>query len=192
MPLDSTPGGIESDTYASLDEFDTYAASRVPAVTWFTTATDPQKESALIMSARLLDSYFVWTGQASSSTQSLSWPRTGMYSRNGFGIPVDLIPLSLKHAQSEWALQLGATDLLADNDATKKNIKKVKAGSVEVEFQDTDVSSTDLVDATLQQLAPEFLWTKVPDAVRALLVPSWYVRDTISRAKYGQSSFRVF
>lgn len=192
MPLEPTPGAPDADTYADLDEFDAYATSRVPSLEWYVTATDPQKEAALVGSARLLDSYLVWTGLASSGTQSMAWPRVGMYNRNGFAIPTDEIPAALKNAQSEWALQLGAGDLLSDNDAAKKNVKRVKAGSVEVEFQDTDVSSTDLVDAALQQLAPELLWTKVPDAVRALLVPSWYVRDTLSRAKYGRSSFRVY
>lgn len=199
--LDDTVAGPDANTWADLDYYKGYLETRVPAPAWLAAALaddlDDQLTVDLIQAGRLFNTMFVWTGLPATSDQSMTWPRKGMYNVNGFAIPENVNPNQLKDAQCEYGVQLRGVgtdpaDLLSDNDAAKKNVKKVKAGSVEVEFQDTDVSSTDLVDVTLQQLTPELLWTKVPDAVRALLVPSWYVRETLSRAKYGRSSLRVY
>lgn len=199
--LDDTVAGPDANTWADLDYYKGYLETRVPAPSWLAAALsgdlDDQLAVDLIQSGRLFNIMFVWTGIASTSGQAMTWPRKNMYTVNGFPIPENVNPNALKDAQCEYGVQLrgvGAkpADLLSDNIATKKNVKRVKASSVEVEFQDTDVSSLDLVDASIQQLTPELLWTRVPDAVRALLVPSWYVRETVVTVSRRESVFRVF
>jgi hypothetical protein len=91
--------------------------------------------------------------------------------------------VDLMNAQCELAGQMGAKDLVADNDAALKGIASVKAGSVAVAFQNMDTSSPDAVDMMLRRMGSEFnyLSSEIPGEVRRLLVPSWYEQPTIVR-----------
>lgn len=182
MALNTTPGDPEQDSYASLNEFNAYAATRLPAVTWFASATDAAKENALKMAARELDAYFAWTGAPTApATQALTWPRSGMLNRNGYPLADNVSPKDLKNAQCEFALQLGASNLIADNDAEKQGIASVKAGSVAVSFQQKDLSSEEAVDVAIKKLGSDFNYLTAPGEVRRLLVPSWFEQPSIKR-----------
>lgn len=186
MPLTPTPGSASADTYASLAEFNTYAAARLPALTWFTAATDAQKEAALRAAARELDACFTWTGTAVDEVQALTWPRNGMVTRNGFAIATTTIPTDLKNAQCEMALQLGASDRLGDNSAFKKGITSLKAGSVALTFSDvqgSQNSNREGADIAIRRKQSDLNYVSdvVPDEVRRLLVPSWFTQNTVSR-----------
>lgn len=187
MPLTPTPGDASADTYASLAEFNAYAASRLPAVKWFTTATDAQKEAALRAAARELDSDFTWTGSAVDDVQALCWPRSGMVSRNGFVVPTSgasSIPIQLKNAQCEFALQIGASDRLSDNDPLKKGITSLKADVVELKFSDVQgskASNYESADVDIRKMQSDLNYVSlvVPDEVRRLLVGSWYDQQSV-------------
>ena len=88
-------------------------------------------------------------GAVTSDTQSLAWPRSGVYDTEGRAVDQNAVPQAVKDAQAEMALALLKEDLTED-DGTK-GVKRVKAGSVEVEYSGR---------------APE---RKVPDQVRRLL-----------------------
>lgn len=188
MALDTTPGGAAADSYATLTEANTYATTvRVPAVTWWSTAADGAKEAALRGAAILMDGMFDWTGGAVDSVQARAWPRNGMFTRNGFPIPTSgasSIPVELKNAQIEFALQLGASDRLSDNDALKQGITSVKAGSVAVTFADVQkTGSYESADIELRKMMADLQWAAraIPDAVRYLLVDSWYRTNSVTR-----------
>lgn len=195
MPtFDTTPGGSAATSYASLAEFNDYASVRFPQVTWFLTATDPQKQNALMAACRALNACFDWTGMAhdpasddATKHQALAWPRNSMVSRNGIAIPVsgaDSIPIDLKNAQCEFALQLVAGDRLSDNDPINKGITSIKAGSVALGF--SDVLGKQLtpeaadVQARKKQSDLNYISNVVPDEVRRLLVASWFIQDLVS------------
>lgn len=188
MPLDTTPGAATANSYATLAEFNAYAAARLPALSWFTTATDPQKEAALMAAARELDACFAWTGTAVDDVQALTWPRSGMLTRNGFAIATSgaaSITQPLKDAQCELALQLGASDRLGDNDPLRKGITSLKAGSVALTFSDVQgqQQTREAADVAIRRLQSDLNYASnvVPDEVRRLLVPSWYEQNNISR-----------
>lgn len=183
MAFVTTPGAANANSYASVAEFKTYRDSRLPAVAWAVAATDPEIEVALIMAARLQDALFDWTGTAADEVQALSWPRIGMLNRNGFAIASTVNPQALKDAQCEFALQLGNGDRVSDDDAAKSNLSSVKAGSVAVSFQNVDTSSPEAVDMAIRRMGSEFNYISktVPDAVRQLLVPSWFNQPSINR-----------
>jgi hypothetical protein len=111
----ATPGAVDANSYETLVEAQAYFDAHLYASAW-ASADQATKEKALIMAARLLDAWFEWTGGASTSTQALGWPRTGMLSRNGYEIADDAIPQDLKNAQS--------------------GITEVKAGPVAVKFKE--------------------------------------------------------
>jgi len=183
MPITiiATPGDPAANSYQTLAEFKSYIALRTPVVTWTTGASDDTLSGAMIVGTRLLDACFDWTGTASLSTQIRSWPRTRMLNRNGFSIDPLSIPDELKYAQSEFSLAVGSSDLFADNEAAKSNISAIKAGSVEIQFQSTRSDSREAVDLLIRRLGPEFryLSNAVPEAVRLMLVPSWYKQGNV-------------
>jgi len=179
--LITTPGAPDANSYASIDEADAYNAARPFATSW--AALDaPSKEAALTWATLLLDSSFIWTGAAANPCdQALCWPRTGMFNRNGCAIDPATIPRELKYAQSEYARQLTITDLTATNDAAAQGIASVKAGSVSVSF--TSRTPADTVALMNQRYA--YLSKNVPDAVRLILVPSWYQQAEILISQAG-------
>lgn len=186
-------GSATANSYASLAEYKSYLETRLPAPTWLAAAIagtiDEQLKVDLIAAARSLDVNIPWTGSAVDSVQIRSWPRKGMFDRNGNAIAENVNPFDLKQAQSEYAIQLRNSDLLSDNEAEKKGVRKVKAGSVEVEFQSVDSSSSESVDIQINRLSPEFGWVRVPQAVRDLLVESWYARGSVSVRYKGRLDF---
>jgi hypothetical protein len=186
MALVTTAGAANANSFADVTFFRAYHATRYPLLKWILTAADPVIEALLIMGGRGLNHNFAWTGAAVDSVQAMTWPRVGMLTRNGYTIATsgaDSIPVDLKNAQCELAGQMGAKDLVADNDAAIKGIASVKAGSVAVAFQNMDTSSPDAVDMMLRRMGSEFnyLSSEIPGEVRRLLVPSWYEQPTIVR-----------
>jgi hypothetical protein len=190
MALDTTVGGANADSYASLVEADAYVANNRP-----TGDSDPwvdleeaQREAALRMAAQYLDAAFPWTGSAVDAVQAMCWPRSGMLSRNGFAIATTTIPNELKKAQCEYARQLSAEDPTESDSAKAANLESVKAGSVELSFQpwktEGQQTSVELMNASIQLKSPEFAYlTKaVPDSVRMLIPSSWYTQGSVGMA----------
>lgn len=184
ITLDDSVGGAASNTFASLAYYKSYLETRLPAPTWLATALagtiDEQLKVDLIQAQRILSRSLDWTGSATDNIQILPWPRKGMFNGNGYAIAENVNPNELKDAQSELAIQVRNIDLLSDNQATVKGVKKVKAGSVEVEFQAKNKSNIELIDADLSLLDTSLDWTRIPTAVRLLLVDSWYNRETLT------------
>jgi hypothetical protein len=179
----ATPGGATANSYCTLDEADAYHETRLFVGSW-TGAGDDTKTAALLEAARRLDASFDWTGSAATRAQVLCWPRIGMASRNAFPIDPTVIPQPIKDAQAEFARQLIARDRLADNDAQKFGITDFKAGPVGLTFKDPEAGSdVPSKDADVRRRGPDFdyLAKWVPDAVRNLLVKSWYKQPLVSQ-----------
>lgn len=184
MALDTTPGSATGNSFATVAEFKTYRDNRLPSTAAVLAATDPQIEAALIVAGRGMNSSFDWKGAAVDSVQVMTFPRSGLLTRNGFVVPTSgstSYPVDLKNAQCEWAYQLLAgADFSSDNDAAKQGISSVKAGSVAVTFQDQGTSSED-VNMMVRRLSSDFNYLNAPGEVRRLLVPSWYTEHTIKQ-----------
>jgi hypothetical protein len=172
-----TPGAADANSYADVDYYRAYWAAR-----GFNTrqlaATDAQIEAELIWTGRVFDASFKWTGAAADDVQAMSWPRTGMLTRNGFPIAATVVPDGVKNAQSEMSGIYLVKDLTGDNSAVKKGIAEIKAGPVDIRYQSTSGGGTltDTLDAIVQRMSTDFdyLSVSIPDSVRRLLVPSWY------------------
>lgn len=184
MALDTTPGSATQNSFATVAEFKTYRTNRLPALALAVAAVDAAIEAALIVAGRSLDANFDWTGAAVDATQAMTWPRSGMLTRNNFAIGTTTIPQPLKDAQCELAYQLlGGIDLTSDNAAAIAGVDSVKAGSVAVSFQSVDTASVEAVDMMLRRMGSEFnyLSLAIPGEVRRLLVSSWYNQPSIVR-----------
>jgi hypothetical protein len=178
LVLIATPAAVNANSFETLAEAQAYFEGRLPLAGW----DDADSQAVLlVMATRTLEasflpgkrlvqagdaSYYVtrhqWTGTPSTTTQRLSWPRTGMYDRNGNLIPSGEIPYELKDAISELAGQLGGGDRTLDNDVIVQGITSLRAGSVSLSFKDS--------------IAPQV----IPDAVINMLPPSWYTDEIIT------------
>jgi len=133
LTLVATPGAANANSYCDEAFATAYHEAHPYGATW-TDGDAETKKACLITATRLLDEQFDWFGRVVNDTQRLLWPRDGVYDLNGYEIDDEVIPEKLQQATAELARLLLASDRTADNDAEAQGIKRVKAGSVEVEF----------------------------------------------------------
>lgn len=186
----ATPGAPDANSYTTLAEFKAYLADRLHVPAAVSSTTDPTLESALIAGTRALDQilsgpyrrleiqnngalrFYVissyWTGSPASATQSLAWPRIGMFDRNGNAIASNVIPLDLKIATYEMSILAITTELGADNATIVSGLTSLKAGPVALEFKDFIQLHT------------------LPNIVRVALVPSWITAEEFEQAQMAR------
>lgn len=134
MTLIATAGAADQNSFVSLVEFDEFLTTKLRKPVAVTGAYVIDREAALIWATRLV-STLCWTGSGSTDTQALVWPRTGMLYKTGFAVAIDAIPADLKNATMEMAYLLLVGDPITPASAIFKGISKIKAGSVELQFQ---------------------------------------------------------
>lgn len=133
-----TIGAIDYSVYAltsdAVDDADNYLAAKIGS-TW-STATDLQKQQALISAARFMDRAVVWTGEKTVAAQDREWPRDGAVDGcNGDeAVPDGTTPDEIALGEFELADLLFLDASIQAGTGTGSNVKKVKAGSAEVEF----------------------------------------------------------
>jgi hypothetical protein len=142
----ATSGAVNANSYITIAEGDTYHTTHLYPEDW-TSATDTEKETAVIMATRLLDHMYEWAEYPSTDEQALQWPRDGIVAFNRRDwVEVDEIPIQLKNATAEFARQLLAGDRSADSAVETQGIKSLSAGSVSLSFKDA-VSAKVIPDA---------------------------------------------
>lgn len=141
VALDASAGGVSSNSYATVDEADAYFATQLYAEAW-TAADADTKARALITATTLLDENVVWRGSSFTATQALGLPRSGLPARFTWGVLVaNLIPTAVVRATAELARQLIEAEQLPDAPSDTTGIKKIKAGSVELEFDGSQANA---------------------------------------------------
>lgn len=110
-------GLANANSYATRLEGDAYHEGHVAASSWIT-ATDSQKEAALVMATRAIDALFRFEGWKRTSTQALQWPRSDCpdFERSGGEayLPDDALPACVRDAACELARHFLAEDRTGD------------------------------------------------------------------------------
>ena len=101
-----------ANAYATLAEAEDYALTLPVANDW-ATATEAQKNAALVQATRLLDT-LGWKGRRTSQAQPLQWPRAGATDREGYTLDSATVPARVRDAACEFAIRLVADDRVAD------------------------------------------------------------------------------
>jgi hypothetical protein len=157
--LVATAGAANANTYCLRAVANQYHTDRPAADTVWSSATDAEKDAALLFATKLMDSMFEWKGWAVDGIQALSWPRTGLLTRNRYQLPSTTIPVEVQYATAEFARQLLAGDRTGDNDVETQGLTHLGVGSVVMDFKEFQVPKV------------------VPDLVRNLIPCEWgYVR----------------
>ena len=167
--LISTPGAANANSFLELEEAQAYFETRFPSVEW------SEDENSLIGATRIMNT-LLWTGSATDAIQALSWPRTGMLTRNGHALGSTIIPQELKDATAELTWWLEARDRFKSNAAQEQGLQRIKAGKVELWWQEFD-----------KWAESGFAPALIPTQIQSLLVPSWL----LSNAAVDTPIFRV-
>jgi hypothetical protein len=123
-----TIAGTPYISYASVAEAQAYlAVDATKFPTWSALTTD-QKGAALIAATRRID-LFSFTGEKTSPSQYNEFPRTG----SDYTDP-NQVPLKVEQATISLAGSIAINPNAGGTAPTGSNIKKVKAGSAEVEY----------------------------------------------------------
>lgn len=127
MTLTTTIGGATSDSYATLAEYDAYAAK----MGWSGSIGD---EANLRRATMYLDRQYNWVGHKVAQTQALVWPRYTTILVDGWSVSSETIPQAIKDAQCELAylISQGATPFATVAGGAVLT-ERVKAGPVESE-----------------------------------------------------------
>lgn len=121
-----------AESYLSVALADAYWTYRNDSV-WNAYAT-AKKEAALRAATQYIDATYKFNSTMSSATQALEWPRASFYGVSGRYYGGTEIPQSLKDAVAELAYEWGVNGALLPTADRGNDIKRVKAGSVEVEY----------------------------------------------------------
>jgi hypothetical protein len=132
MTLNATIASATSDTYATLAEYQAYAA----AMGWMLPGTDAADEINLRRAAVVIDAKYSWHGQRQYSAQAREWPRVWLPLIRGFDTPGDFIPQAIKDGQCEMAylIQGGADPFATVSGAIKRKREKADVLEEETEY----------------------------------------------------------
>ncbi len=142
LVVESGTGSSTADAYWSQANVLTYHTDRNQLGTgtdlWDSTLTSDQLDAAIRRGAAFIDARIRLSakGRKLSSTQALVFPRTGINDEDGFTVASDSVPLGVRQAMAEASRTVTTTQGVS----SAQSIKRVKAGSVEVEFGNFKVS----------------------------------------------------
>jgi hypothetical protein len=129
-----TISGINYDVYGTSAGLKSYMAAHMNSSA-YDSASSTNRKKAHVSATRWLDRAN-WQGQKYdlATPQALEFPRTGLTDKDGQEVAEDTVPTAVENACYELVLYL-----LDDETATQSldqgsNVKRVQAGSAQVEF----------------------------------------------------------
>ena len=152
ITLDATVGGVDSNSYVTLDEANTYFLSRANSSAW-NNITDDEIKKALLISATDRINYEKFDGFLSNTSQALSFPRTDLPLIDGRNVD-DIIPKQIKKAVYELAIHLKTVDI-SKKDLIDAPISELKVGSIGLKYQ---IDKNDNATSSSQELPPFVLY----------------------------------
>ena len=148
--IDATAAGASSNSYTTLADAETYFESRLHKSDW-TSASDADKNIAIVWATRLLDELIDWEGYIYTTTQALRWPRSGVTDSDGELLDKDTIPQFLVNAVSEYGMWLIDEDRTTDSDTA--GFKKIKVDVITLEIDKYD-KPAQIPPSVLNMLVP--------------------------------------
>ena len=113
-----------TNSYVDLTDANTYFADRLDVAAW-DAADDTSKEQSLVTATTMLDN-MDWTGAAVSDTQTLAFPRYGVYFDPRLGMDVVFdeasVPERIEKATYELAYHLLNNDGLLDDTGSVEHL----------------------------------------------------------------------
>lgn len=146
MAIETTLGADDAESYATVDDLETYAAgfgTRYALVNDSATS-EVTKEAALRLAAIFVDGRGRdkrndlarwWPGTRVSGSQALVWPRNGATFTDGTVIADGTLPVQIKRAvMNAAAYEVQNPGTLDDLIIASQSVKKEKVGDLEIEY----------------------------------------------------------
>ncbi|MBA4150597.1 MAG: hypothetical protein H0X66_20990 [Verrucomicrobia bacterium] len=105
-------GKPDANSYADATDGDSYFGAHLYASAWNAAALE-NKNAALMMATRLIDSQFQFRGRKASGEQALQWPRVNCPDPDGSWVAADAVPKGVFEATCEMARELLILDRTA-------------------------------------------------------------------------------
>lgn len=127
------PLTVGTNTYVDDATFVAYLAQSIAGLQL--TTTSGSREAGLVTAFNIIERQ-TYEGEmtASPPTQTASFPRTGLTDRYGDAVSSSVVPQAVKDAQMELAIALLANAQVASQANASGNIRRLRAGSAEVEY----------------------------------------------------------
>lgn len=158
LTVETGVGLANADALISVEFADDYHSAN-GNVTW--TGDDAAKEVAIRRATVFVSAGFNWAGvRTKGRAQSLSWPRSGVVDKEGYGILSYEIPVELKQAVAEVALrELVEPGSMTLDFKASEQVKREKVGQIEVEYLNASTSSASIkpVLSLVNDLIGQFL-----------------------------------
>jgi hypothetical protein len=140
MPsLDASLSGAAANAYVTYARAETVLDDLLIVRTAWNAATVNDRERALMAATSILDARVSWLGSIAVQTQALGWPRVGVVDGEGRTIADGSIPGGVERATVALAALLLEAEAQSAGSGTYEEtgkIKRMKAGSMEIEFRD--------------------------------------------------------
>ena len=129
-----TVGGSIFEVYQTVAEIDAYADGAIGdnADAWRAADADTQARAG-VSATRLIDRQ-TWLGDKAAESQALAFPRTGLVDAAGADVSSDFTPQQVLDADCELAMAPAAGATVQDQSDTTSLTRRLKAGSVELEY----------------------------------------------------------
>jgi hypothetical protein len=134
MTFDATPKSSTATSMATVEQADDYHAGRLHNEAW-SGASAGNKQAALMWASRIL-SKERFKGYKSSSSQSMAFPRQGLYDRDGNYVDDDVVPSDVVDAVSEYAFLLIGSDSTVPS--ATKGFKQIKVSVIDIKPDSVD------------------------------------------------------
>lgn len=160
LTVEDGTGVASAESYCTVSFADTYWGNRTHMALYATwsagTSTTAKKEGALREASAFIDSTWGerFRGVRRGFVQGLLWPRTDALDDAGYPLPG--LPAALQNAAAELAARALSATLTPDIKAGGGVLKRVKAGSVEVEY-DNNGGRVEKTYPALERLLVELL-----------------------------------
>lgn len=132
LTLEDGSGVAGANSYVSVAFADEYFLTHPYSADMWDALGTPEKERFLVTATMVLDSMFNWYGRIAIPSQTLGWPRIGVYDRESRIVPFTSVPLQVKQAVCELALHYSKGDPFAPPSST--GLESLKIDVVELKF----------------------------------------------------------
>lgn len=164
ITITATSGSASANSYTTLAEANTYLEAHLLASSW-SSLDDERKKAALVSATRQLDTE-QYAGRRQFQSQSLAWPRIGLYDHDGYVITG--VPTKLKDAECELAIwNLTEDDRLAGKFEID-TIESVEIGPIKYKIKSDASSFPDSVEDLLEAIGPSVVTGDTPVSVMVL------------------------
>lgn len=129
--VETGSGSATANSYASVADADAYVALR--QITGWDNLQDHHKEAALVKATDYIEATYrdAWQGYRVSSTQALSWPRSGVVV-DTFPIAANVVPSAVLNACIEMALRSADGTVLIEDQG--QLVIREKVDVIETEY----------------------------------------------------------